>query len=272
MSSKRSHRGARAAAHSAPPASIGPVPKTPAEIDAMAASGAVLAECLDMLEAAVAPGVTTLTLDEMAEQFIRSRGGVPTFKGYHGFPGSICPSVNEEVVHAIPGPYALTDGDIISIDCGVTLDGWVSDSARTIPVGNVSDTAHRLLDATRLSLVAGIAAAVPGARVGDIGSAVQQVVERAGFHVVRSLVGHGVGRTMHEEPQVPNFGRPGTGVQLEEGVVIAIEPMVTEGNPGVVMGGDGWVVATRDGGLSAHFEHTVAITAHGPRILTRLAS
>ncbi len=271
MSSKRSQRGAKAAAQSAPPAHMAPVPKTPAEIDAMAASGAVLAKCLDVLEAAVAPGITTLSLDEIAEEFIRAHGGIPTFKGYHGFPGTICPSVNEEVVHAIPGPYALTAGDIISIDCGVTLDGWVSDSARTIPVGEVSDTARRLLDATRLSLAAGISAAVPGARVGDIGSAVQEVVERAGFHVVRSLVGHGVGRTMHEEPQVPNFGRPGTGVELEEGVVIAIEPMVTEGNPEVVMGGDGWVVATRDGGLAAHFEHTVAITAQGPRILTRVA-
>jgi methionyl aminopeptidase len=247
------------------------VPKSPAEVDAMAASGAVLAECLDMLEAAVAPGVTTLQLDEMAEQFIRERGGVPSFKGYHGFPGSICPSVNEEVVHAIPGPYALAEGDIISIDCGVTLDGWVSDSARTIPVGQVSQAATDLMDATRRSLAAGISQARPGNRTGDIGAAVQDVVERAGFNVVRTLVGHGVGRSMHEEPQVPNFGQAGTGVLLEEGVVIAIEPMVTERDPEVVLGGDGWVVSTKDQGLAAHFEHTVAITAAGPRILTRVA-
>jgi methionyl aminopeptidase len=251
--------------------SSGPVPKTPDEIDAMAASGAVLAECLDMLEAAVAPGVTTGELDAMAEEFILAKGGVPSFKGYHGFPGTICPSVNAEVVHAIPGPVALAEGDIISIDCGVTLDGWVSDSARTIPVGEVSGVATNLMDATRRSLAAGIQAARPGNRTGDIGAAVQEVVERAGFNVVRTLVGHGVGRTMHEEPQVPNFGKPGTGVLLEEGVVIAIEPMVTQGDHEVVLGSDGWVVTTKDGGLAAHFEHTVAITAAGPRILTRRA-
>jgi len=200
-----------------------------------------------------------------------SKGGVPSFKGYHGFPGTICPSVNAEVVHAIPGPVALAEGDIISIDCGVTLDGWVSDSARTIPVGEVSGVATNLMDATRRSLAAGIQAARPGNRTGDIGAAVQDVVERAGFNVVRTLVGHGVGRTMHEEPQVPNFGKPGTGVLLEEGVVIAIEPMVTQGDHEVVLGSDGWVVTTKDGGLAAHFEHTVAITASGPRILTRRA-
>lgn len=247
----------------------GPIPKTPDEIDAMAASGAVLAECLDLLEAAVAPGITTLALDEMAEEFILAEGGIPSFKGYHGFPGTICPSVNEEVVHAIPGPYALAEGDIVSIDCGVTLEGWVSDSARTIPVGTVNSVARDLMDATRRSLAAGITQAVPGNRTGDIGAAVQEVVERAGFNVVRTLVGHGVGRTMHEEPQVPNFGAAGSGVLLEDGVVIAIEPMVTQGDPEVVLGGDGWVVSTRDQGLAAHFEHTVAITASGPRILTR---
>ncbi|MSO43826.1 MAG: type I methionyl aminopeptidase [Thermoleophilia bacterium] len=254
-----------------PPAAprSGPIPKSPAEIDAMAASGAVLARCLDILEAAVAPGVTTRELDEIAEEFIRSARGIPAFKGYHGFPGTICPSVNEEVVHAIPGPYALQGGDIVSIDCGVILDGWVSDSARTIPVGDVGTVAADLMDATRRSLAAGITAAVPGARVGDISAAVQGVVERAGFNVVRTLVGHGIGRTMHEEPQVPNFGTAGTGVLLEEGVVIAIEPMVTQGDPEVVLGGDGWVVATRDNGLAAHFEHTVAVTSSGPRILTR---
>jgi methionyl aminopeptidase len=268
--SKRSRRkDAGPEAEAVTPPRNGPIAKTAGEIDAMAASGAVLAECLDLLEAAVTPGITTLALDEMAEEFIRAKGGVPSFKGYHGFPGSICPSVNEEVVHAIPGPYALGDGDIISIDCGVTLDGWVSDSARTIPVGTVSQIAADLMDATRRSLAAGITQAVPGNRTGDIGAAVQDVVERAGFNVVRTLVGHGVGRSMHEEPQVPNFGKPGTGVLLEEGVVIAIEPMVTQGDPEVVLGGDGWVVSTRDQGLAAHLEHTVAITSSGPRILTR---
>ncbi len=237
----------------------------------MAASGAVLAECLDLLDAAVVPGVTTGELDAMAEEFIVSRAGVPSFKGYHGFPGTICSSVNTEVVHAIPGPVTLAEGDIISIDCGVTLDGWVSDSARTIAVGEVSAVASNLMDATRRSLAAGIQAARPGNHTGDIGAAVQAVVERAGFQVVRTLVGHGVGRSIHEEPQVPNFGKAGTGILLEEGIVIAIEPMVTQGNPECVIGSDGWVVTTKDGGLAAHFEHTVAITASGPRILTRRA-
>ncbi len=243
-------------------------PKRPSEIDAMAASGALLARVHDALAAEVRPGVTTLHLDELAETLIREGGGVPAFKGFRGFPGSICPSLNDEVVHAIPGAVTLSEGDVLSLDCGVVLDGWVSDSARTHAVGAVSDEAARLIEATRLSLDAGIAQCHPGRRMGDLGHAIQSVIEAAGFSVVESLVGHGIGRTMHEEPQVPNHGRPGSGPELPEGLVIAIEPMVNVGGPDVVLGDDGWTVTTRDGSLSAHWEHTVAITASGPRILT----
>ena len=214
-------------------------------------------------------GVTTGHLDEIAEEFIRERGGIPAFKGYPtAFPASICPSVNDQVVHAIPNGYALRDGDILSIDAGVVLDGWVADAARTLAVGTVSPDAARLIEVTESSLHRGIAAARVGNRVGDIGHAVQTEVEAAGFSVVQSLVGHGVGRSMHEEPQVPNFGRPGTGVELVEGVVIAIEPMVNAGGHEVILGADGWTITTQDGSLSAHCEHTVAVTAAGPRILT----
>ena len=247
------------------------MPKTPGELEAMAASGELLAACLDLLSAEAGPGVTTIHLDGVAEEFIRGGGGVPAFKGYHGFPGSICTSVNEQVVHAIPGPYALRSGDILSIDAGVVLDGWVSDSARTLPIGQITAEAARLISVTDAALHRGIAAARLGNRVGDIGHAVQTEVEAAGFSVVQSLVGHGVGRSMHEEPQVPNFGRPGTGAPLTEGVVIAIEPMVNAGGHEVVMATDGWTISSRDGSLSAHSEHTVAITAAGPRILTRSA-
>jgi methionyl aminopeptidase len=234
----------------------------------MAASGAALAEVMDLLGAEVREGVSTLELDAVAEELIRGRGGVPTFKGYHDFPGSICPSVNSEVVHAIPGPYRLRDGDIISIDVGLTLNGWVADTARTFAVGSITAQAARLLSVTEASLYRGIEQALPGNHVGDIGHAVQTEVEAAGFSVVRSLVGHGVGRSMHEEPQVPNFGTPGVGTKLVEGMVIAIEPMVNAGTHEVVMDTDGWTISSADGSLSAHFEHTVAITASGPRILT----
>jgi methionyl aminopeptidase len=226
--SKRQSRRTRP--HRAPATGGGQVPKTPGELDAMAAAGALLAGCLDMLAAEAGEGVTTLHLDALAEEFIREGGGIPVFKGYHGFPGSICPSVNEQVVHAIPGPYALRSGDILSIDAGVILDGWVADSARTLPIGSITAEAARLIAVTEASLYRGIAAARAGNRVGDIGHAVQTEVEAAGFSVVQSLVGHGVGRTMHEEPQVPNFGRPGTGALLTEGMVIAIEPMVNAGS------------------------------------------
>jgi len=238
----------------------------------MAAAGAALAECLDILVSEVRPGVTTGDLDLIAEDAIRARGATPAFKGYHGFPGSICPSVNAQVVHAIPGPYALEDGDILSIDVGLVLDGWVADTARTLPVGAVGDQARRLIEVTERALERGIAAARADGHVGDIGHAVQTEVEAAGFSVVRSLVGHGVGRQMHEEPQVPNFGRPGAGERLVPGVVIAIEPMVNAGGPDVVLDPDGWTVRSADGTLSAHAEHTVAVTAGGPRILTRRAA
>jgi methionyl aminopeptidase len=244
------------------------VPKTRGELDAMAAAGDVLAVCLDMLAEEAREGVTTLALDSAAEEFIRARGGVPSFKGYHGFPGSICPSVNEQVVHAIPGPYRLLSGDVLSIDAGVTLDGWVADAARTLPIGAVTAEAARLIMVTEAALERGIAACRLGGRVGDIGHAVQAEVEAAGFSVVRSLVGHGVGRSMHEEPQVPNFGQAGSGLRLAEGVVVAIEPMVNAGGHDVVMAPDGWTISTKDGSLSAHFEHTVAVTSAGPRILT----
>ena len=249
----------------------GPVPKTPGELDAMAASGAVLAECHDLLAAEVGPGVTTAHLDALAEELIRARGGVPAFKGYPGptpFPASICASVNDEVVHGIPNDNALREGDVLAIDCGVVLDGWVSDSARTYAIGSVSPIAARLIEATRVSLDLAIDACRVGNHVGDIGHAVQTEIEAAGFSVVQSLVGHGVGRSMHEEPQVPNVGRPGTGPELIEGLVIAIEPMVNIGRHEVILGDDGWTIATRDGSLSAHWEHTVAVTADGPRILT----
>lgn len=237
----------------------------------MAASGAILAECHDLLQSEIAVGVTTAHLDALAEELILARGGIPAFKGYPGptpYPASICSSVNDAVVHGIPDGYALREGDVLAVDVGVILDGWVSDGARTHGVGRVSPIAQRLIDVTRVSLERGIEAARVGNHVGDIGHAVQTEVEAAGFSVVQSLVGHGVGRSMHEEPQVPNFGRPGAGVELTEGIVIAIEPMVNVGRHDVILDEDGWTISTKDGSLSAHWEHTVAVTAEGPRILT----
>ena len=242
--------------------------KTPGELDAMAASGAVLCDCLDLLQREAVAGVSTARLDAIAEEFIRSRGGTGAFKGYHGFPATITASINSQVVHGIPGDYVLRDGDLASIDCGVVLDGWVSDSARTVAVGEVSSEAARLLEVTERALSAGIDACRAGNTVGDIGHAVEAVVAGAGFSVVRSLVGHGVGREMHEEPQVPNYGVPGSGPTLTEGVVVAIEPMVNAGTHEVVTSDDGWTVSSRDGSLSAHFEHTVAALPGGPRVLT----
>ena len=242
--------------------------KSPAEIEAMARAGRVVVETLERIGDAIAPGVTTGELDQLAEEFIRGQGGVPTFKGYRGFPGSICASPNSMVVHGIPGLYRLEEGDLISIDVGVTLDGFVADSAFTFPVGDVDPEAQRLLDVCQAALAAGVAAALAGNHVGDISAAVQTTTESAGFSVVRSLVGHGVGRSMHEEPQVPNYGEPGRGPKLAAGTTIAIEPMITAGSEDIFVASDGWSISTRDGSLAAHFEHTIAVTEEGPRILT----
>ena len=234
----------------------------------MAQAGAILAQTMDAIESSVRPGVSTAELDKLAERFIRASGASPTFKGYRGFPGSICASPNAMIVHGIPGPYRLKRGDSISIDIGVTLDGWVADAARTFPVGEVDSEVRNLLATTEQSLHAGVAQCREGNRMGDVSSAIQLVVEGAGFSVVRSLVGHGVGRSMHEDPQVPNYGKPGKGPLLQEGMVLAIEPMTTAGRPGVRVGGDGWAIFSQDGSPAAHFEFTVAITAAGPHILT----
>jgi methionyl aminopeptidase len=244
------------------------IKKSPQEIDKMAAAGLILAATLDEIERNIRPGVSTAELDKLAERFIRSHGATPTFKGYRGFPGSICASPNTMVVHGIPGGYRLKRGDIISVDVGVTLDGWVADAARTFPVGDIDSNVGELLATTERSLHAAVASCREGNRIGDISSAVQQVVEAGGFSVVRSLVGHGVGRSMHEDPQVPNYGKPGKGPLLKEGMVLAIEPMTTAGRAGVRVGGDGWAIYAQDGSAAAHFEFTVAVTAAGPRILT----
>jgi methionyl aminopeptidase len=248
------------------------VRKSKNEVGKIAAAGRVLAGCLEMLADAVAPGVTTKALDRLAEEYIRSRGGVPTFLGYRGFPASICASPNHMVVHGIPGKYTIAEGDVMSIDVGVTLDGYVADSALTVAVGIVDERTERLLEATSTSLEAAIEQCRAGNRLGDVSHAVQTVVEAAGFAVVRSLVGHGVGKLMHEDPQIPNYGAPGRGPVLEEGMVFAIEPMVNAGGFDVYVAEDGWAIYTVDGSLSAHFEHTVAIGAAGPQVLTRRAN
>jgi methionyl aminopeptidase len=245
--------------------------KSPAEVEAMARAGQVVADTLALVGEHARPGVTTKELDELAEEFIRGRGGAPTFKGYRGFPASICASPNSMVVHGIPGPYRLADGDVLSIDVGVTLEGFVADSAFTFPIGEVAPEAQRLLDVCQGALAAGIDQAHPDNRVGDISAAVQRTTEEAGFSVVRTLVGHGVGRDMHEEPQIPNFGEPGRGPRLSPGMTLAIEPMITAGGPDVDVADDHWSISTRDDSLAAHFEHTVAITDSGPRILTGAA-
>ena len=242
--------------------------KSQAEIEKMAAAGAVVGQALDLVEREIRIGATTAELDALVEALIRDAGGTPTFKGYKGFPASICSSPNAMVVHGIPGSYSVSDGDILSVDVGVTLDGYVGDSAWTFAIGEISETAARLLGACERALAAGIAQAVVGNHVGDISAAVQATTEADGFAVIRTLVGHGVGRSMHEEPQVPNFGEPGAGPELLEGMTIAIEPMITAGTHEIVLADDEWSISTADGSLSAHFEHTVAITAQGPQILT----
>ncbi|MBC7294501.1 MAG: type I methionyl aminopeptidase [Thermoleophilia bacterium] len=242
--------------------------KSQAEIEKMARAGKIVRGCLEMLAKHVEPGVTTKELDRLAEKYIRAHGGIPTFKGYRGFPGSICASPNNMVVHGIPGRLRLREGDILGIDVGVTLEGYIADAAVTVPVGEISEEAKALLRVTEESLYRGIAQCRVGNRVGDISHAVQSYVEAHGYSVVRAMVGHGVGREMHEDPQVPNYGPPGQCPELREGMVLAIEPMVNIGGYEVEVGPDSWAVYTKDGSLSAHFEHTVAITRTGPRILT----
>jgi methionyl aminopeptidase len=247
------------------------VKKSPAEIDKMAAAGAILVRTLKLVEGKIRPGVTTGDLDAAAEAFIRSQGATPAFKGYHGFTGSLCLSPNDMVVHGIPGSYVLKKGDVLTVDCGVVLDGWVADAARTFPVGGeaaITPVAAKLLEVTEQSLFDAVPECRPGNHLGDISNAVQTTVEAAGLSVVRSLVGHGIGRSMHEDPQIPNFGDAGRGVLLEEGMVLAVEPMVTAGRHQVRAGDDGWAIYSQDGSLAAHFEFTIAVTADGPRVLT----
>lgn len=245
--------------------------KSGREIELMAEGGRILALTIQRLRDAVRPGVTTADLDAIAESFIRSHdGAVPAFKGLYGFPGSICTSINDEIVHGIPSKKrVLKQGDIVSIDVGVGYKGYFTDSAVTVPVAGVDEATTSLLDVTVRSLEAGIAAAVVGNHIGDIGAAVQAVVEQAGFSVVRDLVGHGIGAEFHEEPQVPNYGKPKRREKLVPGLTIAIEPMVNVGGPATRTLSDRWTIVTADGSRSAHFEHTVAVTNNGPRVLTR---
>jgi len=242
--------------------------KSRGEIEAMREAGRVTAKALRVVGEAVRVGVSTAELDRIAEECIRAEGGVPAFKGYHGFPATLCTSLNEQVVHGIPGKRRLAEGDILSVDCGAIIDGFYGDSALTFPVGQISSDARSLLDATAASLQAGISRCRQGMRLYDIGAAVQHIAESAGFSVVREYVGHGIGRAMHEDPQIPNFGKAGTGPSLKVGMVFAIEPMVNFGGYDVRSLTDGWTVVTSDGSLSAHFEHTVAVTENGPMILT----
>jgi methionyl aminopeptidase len=246
----------------------GIIVKTPEQIEAMAAAGAIQARCLRMLRSKCRPGVTTADLDEAAARFIASQGAEASFLGYRGFPKSICASPNSMVVHGIPGPYELRRGDVISLDVGVTKDGWVADAALTVAVEPVDAEAKRLLATTERALHAGIAEARPGNHLGDVSAAIQRTVEVDRMSIIRSLVGHGIGRAMHEDPQIPNYGEPGRGPELEPGMVLAIEPMVNAGGPGVRLGDDNWAVYSEDGSLAAHFEFTVAVTDDGPRVLT----
>jgi methionyl aminopeptidase len=244
--------------------------KSPAEIDRMRKANALVAEVLSELRRLVAPGVSTLELDAVAERRIRAAGAVPAFKGYQGYPSTLCASVNEAVVHGIPSAAPLVDGDIVSLDMGVVLDGYYGDAALTVGVGAISDEAAELLAVTRAALNLAIDCARVGGRVSDLGHAVQNHVESCGFSVVREFVGHGIGTRLHEEPQIPNYGKPGRGPFLKEGMVLAIEPMVNAGRPAVRVLDDGWTAVTVDGSLSAHFEHSVAVSKDGPVILSRL--
>ena len=244
--------------------------KNAGEIDRMRAAGRIVAEILDALETKVAPGVSTWDLDQLAERLIHEKGARPAFKGYRGFPAVLCTSLNHEVVHGIPSKKRLlVEGDLLKLDFGVVVDGFFGDAARTVPVGRISKAARSLSDATRASLEAGIRAMVPGNRVGDIGHAVQSTVEPLGFSVVRDFVGHGIGRRLHEAPQVPNYGRPGTLELLRPGMVPAVEPMVNAGTAAVDVLDDDWTAVTVDGKLSSHWEHTILVTDQGPEVLTR---
>jgi methionyl aminopeptidase len=246
--------------------------KRPEEIARMRQAGLILVNVLDALRAALRPGVTTGELDTIAEQIIAGAGATPSFKGYGSnppFPGSICASINDEVVHGIPSPNRrVRDGDLVSLDVGCIWQGWHADCARTWPVGTVPPLVQDLIDATRRGMDAGIAAAVPGNRLGDVGAAIEAVAHEHGYGIVRPFVGHGIGQSMHEDPQVPNYGRAGTGLRIEAGMCFAIEPMYNLGGDDVAMLDDGWTVVTADGGLSAHFENTIAVTADGPQVLT----
>jgi methionyl aminopeptidase len=244
------------------------IKKSPEQIDQMAAAGEVLVKTMSLIQSKIRAGVTTLELDQAAEKFIRSQGCEPAFKGYRGFPGSICASPNSMVVHGIPGKYTLERGDILSVDIGVVKDGWVADAARTFGVGPISPIAQKLLAVTEQSLMLAVPQCRPGNHLGDVSHAIQEYVEANGFSIIRTLVGHGVGRDMHEDPQVPNYGRAGTGVKLEVGMVLAVEPMVNVGKHQVRMDDDGWSIFSADGTLSAHFEFTIAVTEDGPRVLT----
>jgi len=244
------------------------VKKTPEQVEKMAAAGEILVRCLHMLAAKARPGVTTKELDVAAEKLIRSQGAEPAFKGYRGFPASICASPNSMVVHGIPAGYECKRGDVLSIDVGVIKDGWVADAAITLPIGSIDAGARKLLDVTKAALFAGVEQMQPGNRLGDVSAAIQRAVEIEGLSIIRTLVGHGIGREMHEEPQVPNFGDPGRGPQLKPGMVLAIEPMVTMGSWEVRVLDDGWTAVTQDGSLAAHFEHTIAVTESGPEVLT----
>jgi methionyl aminopeptidase len=242
--------------------------KSRQEIEGMARAGELVAETIAVVGEHIRPGVTTGELDRIAEEFIRERGGVPTSKGYRGFPAATCISPNSMVVHGIPGAHRVEEGDLISVDVGITLDGLIADSASTFGVGEITDEARRLLEICEGARDTGIEQARPGNHIGDISHAVQTVVEGAGFSVVRALVGHGVGHSYHEDPQIPNFGTPGRGPLLQAGMTVAIEPMITAGGAEVYVHDDDWSISTEDGSLAAHFEHTVAILEDGPRILT----
>ena len=247
--------------------------KRPDEIERMRRAGAILVEVLDAFERELRPGVSTGALDAMAEEIIRSGGAIPSFKGYGSnppFPGSICASINDEVVHGIPSPRrVVSEGDLVSLDVGCIWQGWHADCARTFAVGEVSDEIRRLIDATRRGMEAGIAAAIPGNRLGDVGAAIEAVANEHGYGIVRPFVGHGIGQSMHEDPQVPNYGRPGTGLRVEAGMCFAIEPMFNLGGDEVYVADDGWTVRTTDGAASAHFENTIVVADGGPQVLTQ---